>query len=321
MEFRYSKEVDSSCYETRGLGGGIPLRTHENSLAEVKGTLQAQRDWSRYVRPVGEYRGGLGGRYSMICVTIPECLPDRLEVVSYANEFALLYDDEMEKLDLQSPPSSREILEVFGDDALENQVDADARPEKRLQARLFSRMLAIDSARAAVAMKAWAASVQLAARTRLTTFATLDEYIPARVVDVGELIWFGMVTFGMALSIPPEEHDLCMELARPAYIALGLTNDLFSWEKEREAARRGGQDRVFNAIWVLMNERGVSEEGARTICSEEIQKQVTKYCVVVEETKANLRLSRDLRTYIEALLYSISGNLVWSIHNPRYGSI
>jgi hypothetical protein len=40
----------------------------------------------------------------------------------------------------------------------------------------------------------------------------------------------------MALTIPEEELDLCFELARPGYAALGLVNDLYSWKKENKAA-------------------------------------------------------------------------------------
>lgn len=122
----------------------------------------------------------------------------------------------------------------------------------------------------------------------------------------------------MALTIPPQEHDLCMNLARPGYVVLALTNDLYSWEKERYDAHRAGQDYVFNAIWVIMNERSVGEEDAKRICRDEITKYVSVYNRVVDETKANTSLSRDLRAYVEAVKFSCSGNLVWSINCPRY---
>ena len=44
----------------------------------------------------------------------------------------------------------------------------------------------------------------------------------------------------MALTIPDDEYDLCVTLARPCYIALGLVNDLYSWDKERVEASRAG---------------------------------------------------------------------------------
>lgn len=122
----------------------------------------------------------------------------------------------------------------------------------------------------------------------------------------------------MGLTIPDDELDICMELARPGYAVLGLTNDLYSWEKERRAAKRANQDYVFNAVWVIMQERSVDEQKAKAICAEEIQKYAAEYCQIVEDTKENLELSKDVRIYIEAVKFSCIGNLVWSIYCPRY---
>lgn len=122
----------------------------------------------------------------------------------------------------------------------------------------------------------------------------------------------------MALTIPDDEYEICMEMARPGYAALGLTNDLFSWEKERRDAMESGLDYVFNAIWVIMKERSVNEAEAKRVCCSEIKKYVSLFKQTVEETKDNSCLSKDLRIYLEAILYSISGNLVWSIYCPRY---
>jgi len=125
----------------------------------------------------------------------------------------------------------------------------------------------------------------------------------------------------MGLTIPDEEYDLCSELAKPAYAALGLTNDLYSWEKEREEAKGAGQDRVFNAIWVIMRERSVGEQEAKLICRAEIKKWISASCRIVDETRDNSSLSKDLRTYLEALLFSYVGNLAWSITCPRYNEL
>ena len=122
----------------------------------------------------------------------------------------------------------------------------------------------------------------------------------------------------MALTIPEEEMDLCKQLVRPAFAALSLTNDLFSWDKEREAAQKNKQPHVVNAIWVLMGELSISESEAKVVCRERIKESVTDCLVKVEEAKNNPSLSPDLRTYVEAIQYSVSGNLVWSLGCPRY---
>lgn len=92
MEYKYSGVVEPESYRTDGLSLNIPLRIHLDPYKEIFGALQAQRDWNQQVCPLGEYQGGLGPLYSFIRVTVPECLPERLEIMSYANEFAFLYD-------------------------------------------------------------------------------------------------------------------------------------------------------------------------------------------------------------------------------------
>lgn len=70
----------------------------------------------------------------------------------------------------------------------------------------------------------------------------------------------------MALTIPEQEMDLCKELVRPAFVAISLTNDVFSWEKECDSAKNNRQPHVVNAIWVLMGELAVPEDEAKTAC-------------------------------------------------------
>lgn len=92
MDFRYSEVVASGSYRDHGLANGIPLRIHKDPYKEIEGSLRAQRDWNATVSAVRNYQGGLGHPYSFIRVTIPECIPERLEIISYANEYAFLYD-------------------------------------------------------------------------------------------------------------------------------------------------------------------------------------------------------------------------------------
>jgi hypothetical protein len=92
MEYQHSKEVDGDCYEMEGLGIHVAPRIHKDLDLEARGTLRCQRDWAKHVGPLAGYKGGLGPRYHFMSITIPECLPERLECISYANEFAFLYD-------------------------------------------------------------------------------------------------------------------------------------------------------------------------------------------------------------------------------------
>ena len=95
MEYQHSRLIDTSEYMSDGLEGlcdGIPLREHNDPIREDIGSVRAQEDWNRLVQPLDHYKGGLAARFILMSVTIPECIPERLEIICYANEFAFLHD-------------------------------------------------------------------------------------------------------------------------------------------------------------------------------------------------------------------------------------
>ena len=122
----------------------------------------------------------------------------------------------------------------------------------------------------------------------------------------------------MALTIPTHEIDLCLQLARPAFAAFTLTNDLFSWEKEQADAQEQNLSYMINAIWVLMNERSITELEAKSVCRDRIKSYVAESVRLCEETQRNHKLSEETRTYVEAAQYSVSGGLIWTLKGPRY---
>lgn len=96
MQFRYSSLVDPSEYDDEGLCAGYKLRINRDQELVDLGTIRAQEDWNQNVGAVGFYKGGLGPQYSFISVAVPECLPDRIEIMAYVNEMIFLHDDIIE---------------------------------------------------------------------------------------------------------------------------------------------------------------------------------------------------------------------------------
>ena len=92
MEFHYSELIRPDTYRTDDLCHGIELRMHKDPMGENRGAIRCQKDWSKLIGPVRNYKGTLGSPFSFIRVTVPESLPERIEIISYANEFAFLYD-------------------------------------------------------------------------------------------------------------------------------------------------------------------------------------------------------------------------------------
>jgi hypothetical protein len=128
-----------------------------------------------------------------------------------------------------------------------------------------------------------------------------------------------VVTFGMGLHIPECEIPICQTLMEPAWIAVGLANGIYSWPKERDAASKiASQTHIVNAICVLMAEHGISAEEAEQRCRVLSADNVALYLETVERIKDDASLSLGLRKYIEAMQYSISGNIIWSKTCVRY---
>ena len=93
MEFRYSEKIDPSTYNIEDdLCIGIDVRSNKDSMGEIRGVTRCDNDWSKLVGPLGNSKGSLADPFSFIRVTMPETLPERLEIVSYASEYAFLYD-------------------------------------------------------------------------------------------------------------------------------------------------------------------------------------------------------------------------------------
>ncbi|MCJ1250577.1 hypothetical protein MMC30_007805 [Trapelia coarctata] len=320
MEFQYSDIVDPSTYETDVLFGDIPLRRHKDPMKENIGIMRAHADWNKFVGPLGNYKGGLGSKYSFVQVNVPECLPDRLEIISYACEFGFLCDDVIETvLPDQKNGGHHQLLNASENGSPKPGSESTDRGVKQMRLHLLSEMAAIDQEGALSAMGAFATFTKLASSLpRSTPFMTLEEYIPWRVIDVGELVMFGIITFGMALTIHEDEMDQCRRLTKSAFAALSLTNDLHSWDRDRETSKRAGLEHVQNGVWVLMKEHSITEAEAKSLCRVKIAEYIADHQRTVEEIKGDDKISVDLRRYVEAILYCHSGNAVWSIYCPRY---
>lgn len=122
----------------------------------------------------------------------------------------------------------------------------------------------------------------------------------------------------MAITISESELEDCERLMAPAWAAAALQNDIFSWPKERDAANQSGRSIVINAVWVLMQEKSINEDRAIEICREKTKEFVATYVQVVKQNRQNEAFSLEFRRYLEAVLYSLSGNAVWSVVCPRY---
>ncbi|KAF9459022.1 isoprenoid synthase domain-containing protein [Collybia nuda] len=144
-------------------------------------------------------------------------------------------------------------------------------------------------------------------------FKTIEEYLPYRIPNAGYRVCCHFTRWAMDIHLTDEESESVREFEWTLGGVLALTNDYFSWRKEKLQST----DRIRNAVPVLMHQYGLSQEVARVLL---------KGFIVEEEEKAkNLRkkleegeMSPDMKRYVEALELYAGGNCYWSATCPRY---
>ncbi|KAK0704456.1 isoprenoid synthase domain-containing protein [Lasiosphaeris hirsuta] len=303
MDYHYSTIVDPATYETEGLCDGVSLRLHLSQEPEDLGAIRAQEDWRRLVAPVGFKRGSLGPEYNFLSVAFPETIPDRMEILAYFDEFIFLHDDVVEAVDqAEGDQQNDEAREACRFEKTTRDTG-----RRAMVSTVAQKMLSMDPGPAAAALALWTEWFDKGAgRQNHNQFDSLDEYLT------------GVAIFAMGLTIPDTEHELRSQLCRPAWVALGLTNDLYSLDKETEAAKAMGESHVCNAVWVMMREHSLDKKLAKELCRQKIKESVAEYVKIVKETAQRSDISHDLRIFVEAIQYILSGNLIWTRGAPRY---
>jgi hypothetical protein len=89
---------------------------------------------------------------------------------------------------LQGDLQNNDMLEAFKQSTETGVIDTKSSGKRKIQANMLLEMLSLDRERALTMVKAWATFVELAAsRQHHTHFQSLAEYIPYRILDVGQM--------------------------------------------------------------------------------------------------------------------------------------
>ena len=94
---------------------------------------------------------------------------------------------------------------------------------------------------------------------------------------------------------------------------LGLTNDYFSWNVEKDQPT----DRVRNGVMVLMKEYNVTADAARMMLLGIIVNEESRAAKLKEE-RLKRPISREILQYFEAIELYVGGSCYWHSTAPRY---
>jgi hypothetical protein len=190
--------------------------------------------------------------------------------------------------------------------------------KRRLQSNLMLRMLAIDREIATAVIGMWSEFLTSNADREKTQFERLAEYLGFRIKEVGSTLEIGLLMFGCRIPLTDHEQQICFELGKPAWTALALSNDLFSWEKEHRSATLSRKSYISNALFIIMQEHAMGLDKAKEMCRRLIRENIDKYLQDLQHVKESNKYADNIVRLLDALLYVVSGNIVWSASCPRY---
>jgi hypothetical protein len=225
MDYQYSREYDAAAASELGCWSILPLRIHKNEQIAVDASYEFLADWEKVVG-----RAASKGAEDTIClcsnghfvaVTIPECLPERLRIVTRLSDFSYVYDGTYSlpsqhsiqviliMLDLTETLTAKEGNNSVAEFNLAAQSSVELQQttkKKQLQAGLMLEMMEIDKYLANQVLQSWGDyyksmfrpynfSLGMRIKHRLIftdtmtrdqpDFKTIDEFIPWRLDNAG----------------------------------------------------------------------------------------------------------------------------------------
>ena len=311
-----SRPLDLTRYDTQGFCRDFPARRHNHEEEADNGSREARADWVRYIGPVDAAGGCNPFSGHFAALTLPTCKPERLRLISYVFEYAFLHDNVLESA-AKALKDGNEDCEGFGLRGHQSSKLRSVVGSKQIQSKMMLEMLSVDPECANVAIDAWKVMVDTTAkRDKTIPFANMEEYIDYRIVDTGAPFVDKIMLFGMGMTLGQDELAQVAPIARPCYAALGLANDYFSFDVEYEVFRNSSAKTMTNAAWLFMYWDGVNVTEAKELVRVTTWKYERQFEQLRKESEGTL--PPKLRKYLLGLAYQVSGNVIWSLDNPRY---
>ncbi|KAK1224288.1 hypothetical protein PQX77_012827 [Marasmius sp. AFHP31] len=277
------------------------------------GTRERKRAHYRHDNPAG----------NLFSLCLGLCEAERLPFVVRLIEFLCIIDDVLEELPHDAAIVEHDILceavSNNGAETLSIPWTNNTRPgwisflhETRAE------MLRVDPKRTPGLFQSFEQSLR-GRESSCVDFDTLETYIPYRLLNFDYEFVSQLILWAMNEDLPKEDSssDLFAGFKYSIGVIVGLVNDYFSWEMEKHQVEES--DRVRNAVFVVMKERGISERKAkaevkRVIIREEYKVQA----ILMGSEGGHQSRSRATERYLEQLRMFAGGYSYWCATCPRY---
>ncbi|KFY29535.1 hypothetical protein V493_02301 [Pseudogymnoascus sp. VKM F-4281 (FW-2241)] len=312
QQYQHSTEVDSATLARSGSFTTLPVRIHRNDVQVQKASNQFIREWKRIV---GDKRFDLTVSQSPVghaaSLMFPECLPERLAFIAKACDFVTAVDD---ATDL---PTSQEASKIFT-------------PHGQILLMQFSRIYHAEKpsprSQHAHPKENNGTIVLDTGGFRLDFFwkelrlcTSLEDYIPLRLVNGAFTVMKGSVCLAMNLGLDTQERAAVYHVIRPLEVAMALTNDYFSYHKEKALhSLHNVPGDIFNAVPIIMAQHGILEDDALALLKQKIIEAEEDHRGKAEELGQRGQLTPELKQYVMACRLGAGGCHFWHASAPRY---
>ncbi|KAL4943167.1 isoprenoid synthase domain-containing protein [Aspergillus oleicola] len=258
--------------------------------------------------------------------TIPYCRHDRLSIMTRLTEITFFNDDYYDDAGTEKIQAYNDHLrECFGGKAEDELAKAFmVNKGKHLQASVLVEMLHIDSVLANDVMVTYNKILEVTSLGKNAGLKSLEEYLPFRIGNSGIEVYQDMSCFGMGVKLTPEEKEKLDPIVIAAHNSTTLINDYHSWPKEvrkyfNEVQATGKADLPVNAVCILMEIEGLSEQAAQRRVQEEIiAQQKSHFDMIQALTEKEGPLPERYHMYFKAAQYTASGSEYWAAVTTRY---
>ncbi|KAJ6008083.1 hypothetical protein N7540_012059 [Penicillium herquei] len=264
------------------------------------------------------------GLTHVTALTMPQCLPERLSLMTLFTETTFLNDDYYdkagaEKVDIYNK-RLKKALRTGGQEVEPEKAPA-VDKGKQLQAGMLIQMLQIDHELASEVMSTYSRVLDAASVPGKSGLLSLEDYCRFRLSNSGIETYQDMCCFGIGLTVDQEAKEKLAPIVNVVHLSTCLINDYYSWPKEVKGYFEVDENPnlPINSVCIAMQRHGFSEKEAMQRVRDEILAQQKLHLSMIKELEESEGpLPETWRMYIEAAQYTAVGSEIWSIYSPRY---
>ncbi|PGH00565.1 hypothetical protein AJ79_08168 [Helicocarpus griseus UAMH5409] len=317
LQYQYSREIVPATVAKSRSFTSFPVRIHKHDSLAQKASIAFVKEYKNVCgsrlfdsnasqSPIGHFTS----------LVIPECHPERLALAVKILDLGAIEDDVIEL------PKSAEEREARYTEAVSDGDDWKSKSRyKRFRAYLSLEAYEAYGERAKtlgdLTKKFMEANIVGAADCM-----TYEEYIPVRIQSFGWEALTELACASMDIHLSTEEKATAYPAVRPLQVAMVLTNDYFSYAKEKalhQLQNRPGT--ISSAVVVLMKENNMSEDEARSLLKKKILEAEDLHRVELERLEQSGSLPQNVGRYVMVCRMACAGSHFWHATAPRFSNI